>query len=69
MISAVQTELVIDRYALPVDPAALAAENIFQVRHILRGLNLSDEQIEVCEVAVELARRGEYPAAIRRERR
>jgi hypothetical protein len=57
----VQTALAIGGYALPVDPVRLAGENCFEVRHILRGLDLDDEQVAAAEAAVELVRQGEYP--------
>ncbi len=57
----VQIALAIGGYALPVDPMRLAGENIFEVRHILRGLELDDEQIAATEAAVELVRQGRYP--------
>jgi hypothetical protein len=60
-MTAIQTVLAIGGYALPVDPMRLAAENIFEVRHILRALDLADEQIEAAEAAVELVRRGMSP--------
>jgi hypothetical protein len=60
-MTAIQTVLAIGGYALPVDPMRLAAENIFEVRHILRALDLADEQIEAAEPAVELVRRGMSP--------
>lgn len=61
MRSAIQTVLAIGGYALPVDPARLAGESIFELRHILRGLDLDDEQIAAAEAAVEMVRRGRYP--------
>jgi hypothetical protein len=62
----VQTTLAIGGYALPVDPVRLAAEpgDIFTVRHILRGLDLDDEQIAVAEEAVGLVRQGVYPREV-----
>ena len=59
MSAAIQTARAIG-YALPVDPVWLAGENCFEVRHILRGLDLDDEQISAAEAAVEMVRRGEY---------
>jgi hypothetical protein len=61
--AAVQTTLAVDAHAVPVDPAALAEEpgDIFAVRHILRGLDLDDEQIAAAEAAVELVHEGRYP--------
>jgi hypothetical protein len=61
--AAIPTALAISGYALPVNPVALASEpgDIFTVRHILRGLDLDDEQVEVAEAAVELVRQGVYP--------
>ena len=63
-MSGIQTTFAIDGYTLPVDPVRLAGENIFEVRHQSRGLALDDEQIQAAEAAVELVRRGEYPAGI-----
>jgi hypothetical protein len=48
-----------------VDPVRLAAENDFEIRHRLRMLELSDEQIAAAEAAVELVRRGRYPTVLR----
>lgn len=64
-MNAVQTVLAIGGYALPVDPVRLAGENIFEVRHILRGLELDDEQIKVAEAAVALVQQGTYPTHTR----
>lgn len=61
MSAAVQTVLAIGGHALPVDPVRLAGENCFEVRHILRGLDLDDAQIAAVEEAVELVRQGVYP--------
>jgi hypothetical protein len=60
--AAIQTALPVAGYALPVDPIALAREpgDIFAVRHILRGLDLNDEQVAAAEEAVELVRQGLY---------
>jgi len=64
--AAVQTTLAIARYSVPLDPFELSADNCFEIRHQLRGLELDDEQIAAAEAAVKLVRRGEYPAALRK---
>jgi hypothetical protein len=56
----VQLRIVDGGYALPLDPVLLARENDFEVRHILRGLGLTLEQITAVEAAVAAVRRGEY---------
>jgi hypothetical protein len=60
-VNLAQTRLLITGYALPIDPVRLAGENIFEVRHILRGLDLDPQQIAAAEEAVERARQGVYP--------
>jgi hypothetical protein len=60
MSAAVQLMLVEGGHALPVDPVLLANENCFEVRHILRGLDLDDEQIACAEAAVAAVRAGTY---------
>jgi hypothetical protein len=59
--AAIQTALAIGGYALPVDPVRLADESIFQVRHILRTLDLDDQQVACAEQAVALVLEGSYP--------
>lgn len=61
MTPAIQLRLTGEGYALPLRPEALADLNEFEVRHVLRVLDLDDQQVEVAEAAVALARRGEYP--------
>ncbi len=50
-------------YGLPLKPEALAELNEFEIRHALRCLDLSDEQIAAAEAAVALVREGRYPEA------
>ncbi len=58
--AATQLAMPVTGLALPVDPAVIARLNDFEIRHQLRGLDLDDQQIEVCEQAVELVRQGVY---------
>lgn len=64
--AAFQTALAVNGHAIPVDPFALARlpGDVFEVRHILRGLDLDDEQIAAAEAAVEMVRLGRYPPPV-----
>jgi hypothetical protein len=61
-MNAVQTALELGgRYTLPIDPARIAHESCFEIRHQLRGIELDDEQIAAAEAAVALVLEGTYP--------
>jgi hypothetical protein len=53
--------MTMDGLALPVDPLVIANLNNFELRHQLRSLDLTDEQIAAAEAAVALVQQGAYP--------
>ena len=61
MNAAIQLAMTVGGLAVPVDPVVIANLTEFELRFQLRELDLTDEQIQVCEQAVELVRQGVYP--------
>jgi hypothetical protein len=63
MSAASQARLTDQGYGLPLRPQALASLSQFEIRHILRCLDLDGEQIEAAEEAIRRVRQGSYREA------
>jgi hypothetical protein len=53
-------------YGLPLKPEALAELSEFELRHVLRVLDLDDQQMACAETAVAAVLRGDYGEATSR---
>ena len=60
MTGAVQLRLTSEGFSLPLRPETLVGLNQFEVHHVLRVLELADDQIACVEIAVALVREGRY---------